>query len=471
MRRELEEYSQVFVPPGGGDFAGAARVLKRRRREFLKRLERPVFVLGAMEEPGEELDWFFSSRCAVQSPEIVYLTGINQPEFLLFLDPTAEGNERETLFAPEFDAHHEFWNGLAFGLTPGRGGKFRPDPALRALTGISDQRPFSELPAFLKALKKRLRDRTVGIEGEVCDPFFAEDLGKQGFRTVSVSCAAAAQRVVLDAEQLSAMRRAQALTRDAFLAWAPKLPAFPDENVACRALEFELLSRTPWGLGFPTIAASGGNARTLHYVRNDSPLRKGSLLLADFGAKWGSISSDITRTLPVSGGFSPLQKLLYGIVLDVQKFHRAQVAPGKTIEKLDRRAWEYMEFLLQERFFARGGRAERPYEKSSAKKGPARPHGISHLIGEMVHEGDAKREYAKSPLLPGMVLSNEPGLYGVFEMEIGGKRVREEIGIRIENDLLVTEEGCEDLSRGIPAEPDEIEALVRGVFDRKGEPC
>ena len=62
-------------------------------------------------------------------------------------------------------------------------------------------------------------------------------------------------------------------------------------------------------------------------------------------------------------------------------------------------------------------------------------------------------------------------LYGVFEAEIGGKRVREEIGIRIENDLLVTEEGCEDLSRGIPAESDEIEALVRGVFDRKGEPC
>ena len=471
MQRELEEYSQVFVPPGGGDFAGAARVLKRRRREFLERLERPVFVLGVMEEPGEGLDWFFSSRCAVQSPEIVYLTGLNQPEFLLFLDPTAEGREREILFAPEHDAHHEFWNGLAFGMRRGRDGAFRPDPALRALTGISEQHHLSELPALLRALKRRLPDRTVGIEGEACDPFFAEDLGKRGFRTVSVSRAAAEQRVVLDAEQLSAMRRAQALTRDAFLAWAPGLPAFPDENVACRALEFELLRRTPWGLSFPTIAASGGNARTLHYVRNDSPLRKGSLLLADFGAKWGSVGSDVTRTLPVSGRFSPLQKLLYGVVLDVQKFHRAQVAPGETIERLDRRAWEYMEHLLQERFFALGGRAERPYERTSAKKGPVRPHGVSHLIGEMVHEGDAQRKYAKSPLLPGMVLSDEPGLYGVFEMEIGGKRVREEIGIRIENDLLVTEEGCEDLSRGIPAEPDEIEALVRCVFDRKGEPC
>jgi Xaa-Pro aminopeptidase len=113
---------------------------------------------------------------------------------------------------------------------------------------------------------------------------------------------------------------------------------------------------------------------------------------------------------------------------------------------------------LQQRFFARGGKAQRSYS--------GQPHGLSHLMGEQEHDGDPYRIYQDYPLQVGWQISNEPGLYGHFEITLGGRRYSEWIGIRVEDDLLITKDGCRNLSASIPKEIPEIEALIAGKARR-----
>jgi Xaa-Pro aminopeptidase len=183
-------------------------------------------------------------------------------------------------------------------------------------------------------------------------------------------------------------------------------------------------------------------------MKKDCEIENGNLILLDFGCRYNTVCSDISRTIPANGKFNPLQALLYNIVLDTQKFHEKNVKPGLTLKELGKKAWDYLEELLAIRFTSKGGVAKRSYI--------IRPHGISHLIGDIVHEGDKSRAYLEDPLKPGMLISNEPGIYGCFELEINGILYSEHIGIRIEDDLLITKNGCENLSKEIPKEIKEI---------------
>jgi Xaa-Pro aminopeptidase len=212
-------------------------------------------------------------------------------------------------------------------------------------------------------------------------------------------------------------------------------------------------SQTSNGLSFPSIIAAGKNACTLHYVKKDCEIKKGNLILLDFGCRYNAVCSDISRTVPANGKFNPLQKLLYGIVLDTQKFHEKNVRAGLTLLELSDRAWLFLEDLLIKRFIIPGGDMERCYS--------VKPHGISHLIGDIVHEGESKKDYSKTPLKEGMLISNEPGIYGHFELKINGVFYSEDIGIRLEDDLLVTKNGCKNLSAGIPKEVRDIERIIK----------
>jgi Xaa-Pro aminopeptidase len=260
------------------------------------------------------------------------------------------------------------------------------------------------------------------------------------------------QRVVLSREEIKMARSAQGITRAAFLDLLQNLKSHLNERTLGAALDAGMLSRTSGGLAFPTIVAGGKNACTLHYRKKDEPLRKGDLVLLDFGCRSGAICSDLSRTLPISGKFNPLQKLLYTLVLDTMVFHQQQVRPGVTLREISKKSWAYLEAQLKERFLALGGKAERSYKQ--------KPHGISHLIGGIVHEGDPHRCYYDWPLEPGMLLSNEPGLYGKFTLRIDGRLYCEDIGIRIEDDLVVTSTGCLNLSLAIPKSVEALEELM-----------
>ena len=199
-------------------------------------------------------------------------------------------------------------------------------------------------------------------------------------------------------------------------------------------------------MGYAPIIAGGRNACTLHYNDNNGLLEDGSLLLLDFGAEYGNYSADLSRTIPVSGKFSPRQRQCYEAVLRVFKEGKRLFVPGITIDEINRLVWSMMEAeMIDLGLFSQKEVAGQPADAPLFRK--YLMHGVSHHLGLDVHDPGLRQ----LPLMPGMVLTFEPGLY-----------IREEnIGIRIENNLLITDNQPIDLLEDAPLEPEEIETFMQ----------
>jgi len=419
MQNIFRTHSKVFLSEGLGN--EAPFLYERRRRRHLKNLD-SLCVYFSVEKESEER--------ICQNPEFLYLTGINQSGAILVLDPKASGQKREILFLKKKDAKKEFWNGVRLGL---------PSKQLKQITGFETILPFEEFDSWLE---KRKEKYIYSNKTNISAKFEVRDVSKIHL----------AQRVVLEPERIALAKKAQVIAKEAFLEILPKVSGYKNERELAAELECAMLSKTNNGLAFQSIVAAGKNACTLHYAKRDSDIESKNLILLDFGCRYNSVCSDISRTIPASKKFNPLQKLLYNIVLDTQKYHEKNVKAGLTLNALGKDAWLFLEELLDERFVKRGGKMRRCYK--------VKPHGISHLIGDIVHEGSPNRDYIDCPLESGMLISNEPGIYGHFEIKIDGIVYSESIGIRLEDDLLITEKGCENLSEDIPKEIEEIEAKL-----------
>ena len=457
----MNRYSQVFIELAGD--VPAAEVYHSRREALLQELDTIGLFCGIPQNPGTEEVYVEIWNKMVQDPGFLFLTGLNEPGCKLLLDPHAEdADHREVLFLPKKDANKEFWTGLQVAYSE------ETLSEVQNLTGFKTVLPESEFFRYLNSRVKTQNLKTLeafylefasdsGIKSILDDhnAKFAAELQKRFDGYVEIKSLAEKHfdlRVILDAARIKDSRRAQDWTNHAFHEFLQNLKRFKTEREAQLFLDYKMQVQSDGDLAFPTIMANGKNACCLHYVKNDEPLELGKLLLMDFGIRAGTQHSDISRTVPVNGKFDPLQKLLYTIVLDAQKFHQKNVKPGARLSDLDPLVWDFISNALQERFVAKGGRFKLLYDK--------RPHGVSHLIGEQIHEGDPFRCYMRKPLPPGMLLSNEPGLYGFFEIDLDGIHYAEDVGIRIENDLLVTEDGCEDISAEIPREISDIETLL-----------
>lgn len=485
--KRLRELSQAY--PVGLLGRLAPETFRARREALLGDLDFPVVVAGPDHEPGSENLWHFPGARIFQDPEILYLCGINQAGVRLLLDPEAKRQEmRAVLFLPPKNPSREFWDGVRLGLPPLEDPGF--DAALselKALTGFDTVLPLEDFRPTLEALVALRREPKIGIhfhshvdrDGKLQEVRtdgtwqFSRQVARWlkpcGAAVVSATPSLLKRRLVLDSARVREVDRAQKWTEEAFRTVLPQLPAMRSERELAARLDGEMCLRSPWGLAFPTICAGGRNACTLHYMKNDEDFAPGSLVLLDFGCKSAGLNADISRTVPVSGRFSPLQRLVYEIVLDSQKYAESLAAPGITIRALNRLVWQKMEELLQERIVSRGGSCERAYVEGTlaplpgkSKAHPCQPHGLSHLIAEAEHDGDPFRLYQDEPLREGWMFSNEPGLYGHFRMRLEGKAYDEWIGVRIEDDLLVTAKGVRNLSRSIPKEPDELEVLMGG---------
>ena len=208
----------------------------------------------------------------------------------------------------------------------------------------------------------------------------------------------------------------------------------------------EFLRNRSRGPAFETIVASGVDCCTLHYVKNDKQCRKGELVLIDFGAEYANYAADVTRTVPVDGRFSSRQKQVYNAVLKVQKAAIELLTAGKTFDEYSKEVGQIVEGEL----IGLGLLNMDDVKKQSQDQPLYRkyfPHGTSHHLGLDVHDyGDRYRKFE-----PGMVLTCEPGIY-----------IRDEgIGVRIENDVLITEGRPVDLTENIPREAEEIEELMK----------
>jgi len=454
-KNDVLTYSQVFL--SSKNYV-SKKIYAERRKSLMKKLDSFCVFAGMPVEPGGEEAFVQTWTRFVQDPAFLYMTGVNQAGCYLVLDPR---NSCSTLFVPRKDPFKEFWNGKRLGFVDG-------DKGIARLTGIDEVRPVDELWDTVQALSE-----TYGAGESAVDhayAFFYEkfkgdhneklknDMKKvlRRYKMKVKSCADLhfEDRLVLEPERIVDARVAQQITDEAFRALLPAMKNMKTERDAALFLNYEMQRRGDGDLAFPTIAAGGNNACCLHYVKNDEALRDGELVLFDFGVRFGTLHSDISRTIPVNGKFDPLQRMLYEIVLESAKVYQRVVRPGVSLKEIGMICWEFIMMELSRRLVKGAkGRYKLLYEK--------RPHGVSHFIGEHIHEGDPGSRSLDVVLKPGMLISCEPGIYGDFSATIDGKRYSESIGIRIEDDLLITKNGFENISRNIPREVDEIEALMR----------
>ncbi|SEL52922.1 aminopeptidase P family protein [Streptacidiphilus jiangxiensis] len=396
------------------------------------------------------------------SSDYVYLTGDQSEDAVLVLEPVADGGHQAFAYVrPRSDRDNgEFWLDYHGELWTGRRNSLTENERLLGLS-CRDVRTLAEQLGAADGPVRVLRGYDAGIEAAlrgVADVELAAERDAE-FRTFLSE-----MRLVKDEFEIGELRHACTATAHGFEDVVRMLAT--DSPTLERAVEgtFFLRARIEGNdLGYLTIAAAGPHATTLHWVRNDGEARPGDLLLLDAGVETRTLyTADVTRTLPVSGRFSAIQRRVYEAVLAAQEAGIAAVKPGAAYRDFHHAAqWTMAEHLVA--WGLLGGRSvQEAFELGLHRRWTLA--GTGHMIGMDVHDCAVapNASYVDGTLEPGMVLTVEPGLY--FQSD--DLSVPEEyrgIGVRIEDDILVTEAGNENLSAALPRTPDEVEAWMAAL--------
>lgn len=384
-----------------------------------------------------------------------YLTGFNEPEAALLVLSNRPANEpRVILFLRDKDPMAELWNGLRMGVA-----------AAKSSLAVDEALPISDLWAKLPTLLGSSKGLYYGM-GQVSenDKRVIETLRKHRLGAARNAAGmipvmdpahiGGALRIIKRPEEIARMRAAASITKNAFTRVLSELDPKQSERDIHATLLNEFLRGGADMEAYGSIVAGGNNACVLHYRDNNAPLRAGQLVLIDAGCQVDNYASDVTRTFPVSGRFSPSQRALYEICLQSQKDAITQAKPGNNWMDVQDAAFKTLAQGLIDIGLIKMPLAE-AIEKNAHKH--FCPHSISHWIGLDVHDaGRYRDEKGPVPFEPGMYFSVEPGIY----INSSDDSVPEEfrgIGIRIEDDVLITQSGCEVLTAGIPKEVSEVE--------------
>jgi Xaa-Pro aminopeptidase len=399
-----------------------------------------------------------------------YLTGFAEPEAVLVLVPRAssaardgrepEPNARETiLYLRDKDREREIWTGRRLGVA-----------AAPSALGVDEARPieklWSDLPALLQSYE-RIVYRT-GID-DARDRRMLETMTRlranaRGMIVPPIELVDTAPfthelRLKKSAAEIEILRRAARVSREAHVAAMKRARPGVGENEIDALIDYTFRKLGSTGAAYTNIVAGGANACILHYVENARPLRDGDLVLIDAGAEWDYYASDVTRTFPVNGRFSAEQRAVYEVVLAAQLAAIEHVRPGVSFVSVHERALEVLCAGLV-RLGLLGGTAREVIEKETYRR--FYMHRTSHWLGLDVHDcGAYVREKSSRILEASMVLTVEPGLYIAEDDDTVEPRWRG-IGVRIEDDVLVTASGREVLTAGIPKSVEEIEATCSG---------
>lgn len=432
--------------------------LRARRQRLLDQLPpHTVVVLCGASLVTRSHDTEYPFR---QSSDFFYLTGINEPEAVLLMHRAENPRDSKTiLFVQPRDAEQEIWHGRRLGCQKAH--------ELSAVDEVAERSALNKQAVALLGNAKQV--------AWVFSPQPAEaDLRQRWLQAIRQSRTLMEASAQLDlARYIHAMRRVKSsfeieqIRQSAVIA----MQAHRRAMSACKPgrYEYELAAELHYefalhgsaGPAYGTICGGGENACILHYTDNSSPLRNGDLLLIDAGCEWNGYASDITRTFPVNGKFSPAQRRVYDWVLKAQQACIEMIKPGVTMPQLYKVAATILTESLIDIGVLHGS------VKDNLKNASYRPyfmHGLGHWLGLDVHDrGNYKDDDKPALLEPGMVLTIEPGLYIPAEadcsVEFRG------VGIRIEDDVLVTDSGYENLTAALPVDADEIEDLMRpGAF-------
>ena len=431
----------------------ASPVYRARREAVLRTMREQgtsgLAIVPTAAEVPRNRDSYFPYR---HDSYFYYLSGFPEPEAVVVLVSGPEGS-RHLLFCREKNEEREIWDGFRYG-----------PPAAKDAFGFDEAYPIGELDARLADLAADRQalytplglfeswDRRVAlllneVRGRVRTGVTAQDA------IIDIRAMLDAQRLVKDEHELALMRRAGAISSAAHArAMRSTRPGWFEYQVEAE-LVHEFLRQGAQAVAYPSIVASGPNACVLHYRENDRRMRDGDLLLIDAGCEYRGYASDITRTFPVNGRFAGAQRDVYELVLAAQLACLDAVKPGVAFK-------DYHE--VAERVIAQGlvdlqlieGPLDAALESGSYKR--FYMHRAGHWLGMDVHDAGLYRVGGESMTLkPGMVLTVEPGCYIRAADDIPA--AFHDIGVRIEDDVLVTAGGHENLTVATPKTVAEVE--------------
>ena len=406
----------------------------RRRSAVLSQMEKgSIMVIYSGESIPQSLD----DCCPFEvNHHFFYLTGIARENMALVLSRSA-GEDKTVLFVEEADPLKERWTGKRLTIEEAK-----------AISGVDDVRLIDGLQSALGRMAARETVETAYFD---CYRNAMTDTDSYNMAKAKAFAAAyptvtlknahpmiAGLRMIKDEEEIQALCEAIALTDKGLRRILETLAPGQMEYQAQAEFEYAIRYHGAQSMSFATIAGSGINGCMLHYDTNHCRMEDGKLLLLDLGAKTKGYCADISRTYPVNGTFTPRQKQIYDIVLEANLAVTAAAKPGMKLSELN----DICKAKLAEGLLAIGK------IDSADEIGKYYMHNVSHHLGLDTHDAVSHGEVL---LAPGMVITNEPGLY-IDE---------EEIGIRIEDDLLITADGCEVLSCNVARTTQDIEALMK----------
>lgn len=416
---------------------------KKRRERFAKQMEKnSVAVFFSAEQKVRSNDTEYPYR---QESNFYYLTGFKEDNSVLVFEKK-NSETKIYLFVQKKDPLMELWSGKRLG-----------EKAAKEIFSVDDI--FTSEQFLIKA-KEFLEEKTnlyydFKIQNKNLEQI--KQLGRNVIKLKDAAVIVQNMRLLKSSAEITLIKKALSITKDAHHQAMKLSKRLTFEYELQAEIEYVFKKNGAYSDAYTTIVASGDNANTLHYIDNDKVLKKGDLILIDAGCEYNYYASDITRTIPVSGKFTQAQKELYAMVLDVEKKIIKMIKPKVLRSELQDEA----EKLLCQGMIELGilkGELKKLLKDKAHKK--YFPHGIGHYMGLDVHDQNPYKDNKgkEIPLKAGMVLTIEPGIYLPKDDKKVPKKYRG-IGIRIEDDILVTKEGHENLSREIKKEIKDIEAL------------
>ncbi|ORU90380.1 MAG: Xaa-Pro aminopeptidase [Cycloclasticus sp. symbiont of Poecilosclerida sp. M] len=425
-----------------------------RQRNFIQLIgEGNIAVVSSASIAKRNRDVEYPFR---QDSDFFYLTGFDEPDTIAVFVPSREQGEY-ILFCRESDEKMALWTGANAGLDDaqkvyGAYDAFPIDDLRDILPGLMENKnrlyfPMGVNPDFDRQLmdwSQEVRDRSrAGVSAPA--------------EFISTDHLLHEMRLIKSADEIKRMKKAAKISVEAHIRAMKNCKAGLYEYQVEAEIRHEFMSKGALFEAYPAIVGGGKNGCVLHYTQNDAKLNDGDLLLIDAGCEWQKYASDITRTFPVNGVFNEEQKALYQLVLDAQRAAIEVVKPGNHWNQPHDAAVA----VLTEGLLTLGllkGKLEKLIKEQAYK--PYYMHRTGHWLGMDVHDvGDYKVDNEWRLLEPGMVLTVEPGLY----IQPTATEVAEKwrgIGIRIEDDVLVTKKGHEVLTQALPKEVNEIEQLM-----------
>lgn len=387
-----------------------------------------------------------------QDTDMLYMSGCLEPDCVLVLH-TLQGRNAPThksvMFTPQHEPCQELWDG------PRTGPSDAPD-----VWGVDAGLPLNELTRYLGSLESDLNSPTLWYHSQHApNPDIHRQLkgwllgGRQGGME-SPKSHIHALRVIKSPAEIELMRRTCRISGESIAATMRATRAPVMEHQLFATVDYQSRMRGGDYLAYPPVVAGGPRANIIHYINNNQIINPGEMVLMDAGSEFRGYSGDVTRTWPVSGEFTPAQRDVYEAVLEVQQIVINACIQHPTFDQLFSIMCAKLGKVLQELCVLPSSFSEG--ELMRAAYGFC-PHHVSHYLGMDVH--DTPLVPRNRPLKPGSIITVEPGIYisenntTVLSRYLG-------MGIRLEDDILITEDGIEVLSNSCPKHPDEIEAIV-----------